>query len=140
MISVSKNNGYTLEKVKAARDFLKTANRRTTPAEEYLKMFNYLRNTNEVMIACKPCGAAKYIAGVENYAKYGYYALLNNGYTPEDFENKPVEAVEKPVEDVKVQDEASIQTVKEKPVEAKEKQTEKVDLAKSKKRGRPSKK
>ena len=78
-ISVSKNNGYTIEKVQKAIEFVKHAKRRSTRLEEYLDMYNYLKDANDTMPNCKVCGSAKYIAAVDNYAKYGYLTLVANG-------------------------------------------------------------
>ena len=82
-IAVSGTNGYTVEKVAKAIEFVKHATRRGTKFEDYLNMYNYLRDTNEVLPNCKVCGAAKYIAAVENYAKYGYLTLINQGVDPD---------------------------------------------------------
>lgn len=82
-ISVSSNNGYTIEKVRRAVEFVKHARRRSTKLEDYLEVYNYLRNANEKLPSCKACGSAKYIAAVENYAKYGYLTLVNSGVDPD---------------------------------------------------------
>lgn len=82
-IAVAKNNGYTVEKVQKAVEFVKHAKRRSTKLEEYLKMYNYLRGANEQAPNCKVCGMSKYIASVENYAKYGYLTLVASGVDPD---------------------------------------------------------
>lgn len=82
-IAVSSKNGYTIEKVQKAVEFVKHATRRGTKFEDYLNMYNYLKGTNEVLPNCKVCGAAKFIAAVENYAKYGYLTLVANGVDPD---------------------------------------------------------
>ena len=87
-ISVSAKNGYTIEKVKKAIEFVKHATRRGTKFEDYLNMYNYLKDTNETLPNCKICGAAKYIAAVENYAKYGFLTLVNQGVDPEILNGK----------------------------------------------------
>lgn len=92
-IAVSKNNGYTVEKVQKAVEFVKHANRRGTKLEDYLSMYNYLRDANETLPNCKSCGFAKYIAAVENYAKYGYLTLVASGID-ERILNGEIEAVE----------------------------------------------
>lgn len=90
-IAVSSTNGYTVEKVQKAIEFVKHATRRGTKFEDYLNMYNYLRGTNEVLPNCKVCGAAKYIAAVENYAKYGYLTLINKGVDPDVLNGKKKE-------------------------------------------------
>lgn len=85
-ISVAATNGYTIERVKKAIEFVKKANRRTTPIIDYLNLYNELRGTNETLPSCKACGATKYIAGVENYAKYGYLTLINKGIDPKELD------------------------------------------------------
>lgn len=82
-IAVAKNNGYTIEKVQKAVEFVKHAKRRSTKLEDYLNMYNYLRGANETLPNCKICGSAKYIASVENYAKYGYLTLVASGVDPD---------------------------------------------------------
>ena len=80
-ISVSTVNGYTEEKVKKAIEFVKKANRRT-PLNDYLQMYNYLKDTNEVVRGCNSCAYTKYKLAVERYAKYGYLTLVNTGTDP----------------------------------------------------------
>lgn len=92
-ISVSKSHGYTLEKVKYALDFVNKAGRNTT-LEQWVEAYNYIRGTNESVKGCHKCAAAKFTAGVRNYAQYGYLTLINFGYKPEDFTDK---AEEQPV-------------------------------------------
>lgn len=82
-IAVSANNGYTIEKVQKAVEFVKHARRRSTKLEDYLNMYNYLRGANDTIPNCKVCGSAKYIASVENYAKYGYLTLVASGVDPD---------------------------------------------------------
>lgn len=100
-IVVAKGHGYTVEKVKKAMDFLGTSNRYTT-LNEWVEIYNFIRNANESATGCKSCQAAKYTASVRNYAKYGYMTLINEGHKPEEFgigvekdeEMKPVENAE----------------------------------------------
>lgn len=82
-IAVAKNNGYTIEKVQKAVEFVKHSKRRSTKLEDYLKMYNYLKGANETLPNCKICGSAKYIASVENYAKYGFLTLVASGVDPD---------------------------------------------------------
>lgn len=87
-ISVAKGHGYTFEKVKYALDFVNGAGRNTT-IEDWVKAYNYIKGTNENANGCHACKAAKFTAGVRNYAQYGYLTLLNEGYKAEDFIDKP---------------------------------------------------
>lgn len=98
-IVVASGHGYTVEKVKKAMEFINHTGRNTT-VEQWVDMYNYLKNTNESATGCKSCAAAKYTASVRNYAKYGYLTLLNEGHKPEEFgigekkKEEPVENVE----------------------------------------------
>ena len=98
-IVVASGHGYTVEKVKKAMEFINHTGRNTT-VEQWVEMYNYLKNTNESATGCKSCAAAKYTASVRNYAKYGYLTLLNEGHNPEEFgigekkKEEPVENVE----------------------------------------------
>ena len=87
-ISVAKGHGYTFDKVKYALDFVNKAGRNTT-IEDWVAAYNYIKGTNEDAKGCKACKAAKFTAGVRNYAQYGYLTLLNEGYKQEDFLDKP---------------------------------------------------
>lgn len=97
-ISVAKGHGYTFDKVKYALDFVNKAGRNTT-IEDWVAAYNYIKGTNEDAKGCKACKAAKFTAGVRNYAQYGYLTLLNEGYKQEDFLDKP-EVVEEVVSTV----------------------------------------
>jgi len=143
-IVVAKGHGYTVEKVRKAMEFLDTSNRFTT-LQEWVDVYNFIRNTNETATGCKSCQAAKYTASVRNYAKYGYMTLINEGHKPEEFgigtkedEIKPVENAENRIvtsvktpeavtEEVKeaVEETDNAETVKksEEPVEEKPKKT-----------------
>ena len=87
-ISVAKGHGYTFDKVKYALDFVNKAGRNTT-IEDWVAAYNYIKGTNEDAKGCKACKAAKFTAGVRNYAQYGYLTLLNEGYKQEDFLAEP---------------------------------------------------
>ena len=87
-ISVAKGHGYEFSKVKFALDFVNKAGRNTT-IEDWVNAYNYIKGTNEDAKGCKACKAAKFTAGVRNYAQYGYLTLLNEGYKQEDFLDKP---------------------------------------------------
>lgn len=94
-ISVAKGHGYTLEKVKYAVNFVEKAGRNTT-INDWVAAYNYIKNANETAQGCQACKAAKFTAAVRNYARYGYMTLLNEGYSPSDFEerNEPVKVDE----------------------------------------------
>lgn len=117
--AVAQGHGYTVEKVKAALKFINSAGR-NTKVQEWVEMYNYLKNASDKVEGCKACAAAKYTASVRNYAKYGYLTLLNEGHKPEEFgigekkaqepienEEKRIvleEKVEEPKEDVVIED------------------------------------
>ena len=95
-IVVASGHGYTVEKVSKALKFINSAGR-NTKVQEWVEMYNYLKNASDKIEGCKPCAAAKYTASVRNYAKYGYLTLLNEGHKPEEFgigEKKPQEPIE----------------------------------------------
>ena len=119
-ISVATVNGYTVEKVKKAIEFVKKANRRT-PLNDYLEMYNYLKDTNEVVRGCNSCAYTKYKLAVERYAKYGYLTLVNTGTDPslldtDLVETKEAEHVENEKERInlgeKANDEKAVEEVK----------------------------
>lgn len=116
-IVVASGHGYTVEKVKKAMEFINHTGRNTT-VEQWVEMYNYLKNTNESATGCKSCAAAKYTASVRNYAKYGYLTLLNEGHKPEEFgigekkKEEPVENVENRI-DLGKKEEEVIENVKE---------------------------
>lgn len=94
--AVAQGHGYTVEKVSKALKFINSAGR-NTKVQEWVEMYNYLKNTSDKIEGCKPCAAAKYTASVRNYAKYGYLTLLNEGHKPEEFgigEKKTQEPIE----------------------------------------------
>lgn len=122
-ISVSKGHQYTVEKVSKAIEFVNHAGR-NTKVQEWVEMYNYLRNADEKIIGCKPCAAAKYTASVRNYAHLGYLTLLNEGHKPEEFgigekkTQEPIENEEKRI--VLTSDSEVLQKVGEKVEEPKE--------------------
>ena len=155
-ISVSKGHQYTVEKVSKAIEFVNHAGR-NTKVQEWVEMYNYLRNTDEKIIGCKPCAAAKYTASVRNYAHLGYLTLLNEGHKPEEFgigekktqepienEEKRIvleEKVEEPKEDAVIEDVK--EALQEEPVQeepAEEPKVEEVVEEPKPKRGRKSSK
>lgn len=95
-IAVSKGHQYTVEKVKKAMEFINHTGRNTT-VEQWVEMYNYLKNASDKVEGCKACAAAKYTASVRNYAHFGYLTLLNEGHKPEEFgigEKKTQEPIE----------------------------------------------
>ena len=95
-ISVASGHGYTVEKVSKALKFINSVGR-NTKVQEWVEMYNYLKNASDKVEGCKACAAAKYTASVRNYAKYGYLTLLNEGHKPEEFgigEKKTQEPIE----------------------------------------------
>lgn len=114
-IAVSKGHQYTVEKVKKAMEFINHTGRNTT-VEQWVEMYNYLKNADDSIKGCKPCAAAKYTASVRNYARFGYLTLLNEGHKPEEFgigekkAQEPIEneekriVLEEPKEDVVIED------------------------------------
>lgn len=92
-ISVAVGHGYTLQKVKFAVNFVQKSGRNTT-INDWVAAYNYIKDANETAQGCQACKAAKFTAAVRNYARYGYMTLLNEGYSPSDFEDKPVKVDE----------------------------------------------
>lgn len=126
--AVAQGHGYTVEKVSKALKFINSAGR-NTKVQEWVEMYNYLKNASDKVEGCKACAAAKYTASVRNYAKYGYLTLLNEGHKPEEFgigekkTQEPIEneekriVLEEPKEDVVIEEGTSdsevIEDVKE---------------------------
>ena len=137
-IVVAKGHGYTVDKVRKAMDFINKSGRNTT-LQEWVEIYNYIKDANDVVKGCKPCAAAKYTASVRNYAKYGYLTLMNEGHKPEEFgigeqkKEEPVENVENRI-DLGKKDEEVIENVKEeleeKPEQDEEKPVEEEDKPK----------
>lgn len=95
-IVVASGHGYTVEKVTAALKFINSVGR-NTKVQDWVEMYNYIKNASDKVEGCKACAAAKYTASVRNYAKYGYLTLLNEGHKPEEFgigEKKTQEPIE----------------------------------------------
>lgn len=99
-ISVSNINGYTVEKVLKAKEYLKEigANRRNFPIERLVEMYNEIKGTREKAVGCKPCQANKYYMGLQNYVTYGEITLKNNGVDPDELDPKNVEEEEVDIE------------------------------------------
>ena len=93
-IVVAEVNGYTVEKVIKAKEYLKEigSNRRNFPIERLVEMYNEIKGTRETPVGCKPCAANKYYLGLQNYVTYGEITLINNGVaTKEELD------IEKPI-------------------------------------------
>ena len=92
-ISIAKINGYTLEKVLKAKEYLDEigANKRTFPFKRLVEMYNDVRGTNDPVTGCA-CQAPKYYNGISNFYKYGKITLIANHLaTEEDFETSKVD-------------------------------------------------
>lgn len=88
-ISVASCNGYTVEKVIKAKQYLKEIgnNRRGFDVNRLVEMYNDIKGTKEKAAGCKPCAATKYYNGIQNYAYFGELTLINNGKcTKEDLD------------------------------------------------------
>ena len=95
-VSVSTKNGYSIEKVRKAKEYLKEigSNRRNIPVERLVEMYNDIKGTREKAVGCKPCQANKYYMGIQNYVTYGEMTLINNGIaTKEDLDIEKKEEV-----------------------------------------------
>lgn len=141
-IVVASGHGYTVEKVKKAMEFINHTGRNTT-VEQWVEMYNYLKNANESATGCKSCAAAKYTASVRNYARFGYLTLLNEGHNPEEFgigekKKETVENVENRIDLGKKEE--VIENVKEALEEEPNKVEEEPKVEEKPKRGRKSSK
>ena len=116
MVSVASKNGYSADKVLLAEKYLNEIgnNRRNFPIERLVEMFNEVKNTNEKAQGCKPCQAAKYYNGLQNYAYYGRLTLQNNGIDVDSYKESenPVIEEEKKEEEL-IEEEKPKLTVKE---------------------------
>lgn len=86
-ISIAKKNGYTLEKVRKAKQYLEEigGNKRTFEFKRLVEMYNDILGTNDSTSGCR-CQSPKYYNGIQNYFKYGKMTLIANGLaTEEDF-------------------------------------------------------
>ena len=97
-ISIASKNGYTLEKVLKAKEYLNEigSGRRTFPFEKLVTYYNELFNTKESVTGCR-CNSPKYYNGIQNYFKYGKLTLINNGLATEDdfiLKEKKVEEID----------------------------------------------
>lgn len=147
-ISIAKVNGYTLEKVKRAKQYLDEigSNKRHFDFKRLVAMYNDIKGTNESPNGCS-CQSPKYYNGIQNYYNYGKLTLINNGFKESDFEDNVEEETPAPIENeekrinlgneaiLEPSDGVSEDKVEDDKVEEKEAVTEE-----KKKVGRPSKK
>ena len=131
-ISVSKAHSYTVEKVKYAMDFINSPSRNKT-LEDWVNAYNHIKGTNESAQGCQACKAAKFTAGVRNYAQYGYLTLINEGHKPEEFTDKRVKTV------VETEETSDVTCIEEKQVEEVAVSEDAVQPVEKKKVGRPKK-
>ena len=144
-IVVASGHGYTVEKVSKALKFINSVGR-NTKVQEWVEMYNYLKNASDKVEGCKACAAAKYTASVRNYAKYGYLTLLNEGHKPEEFgigekkTQEPIENEEKRIVLEEKVEETKEATEEPKVEEPQEETTEEPQEETKPKRGRKSSK
>lgn len=89
-ISVAKINGYTLEKVLKAKQYLEEigSNKRNFPFDKLVTYYNDILGTHDSTSGCR-CQSPKYFNGIQNYYNYGKLTLINNGLAKEsDFIQK----------------------------------------------------
>lgn len=98
-ISVSSVNGYTVEKVKKAKQYLDEigSNKRHFDFKRLVAMYNDIKGTNDSPNGCS-CQSPKYYNGILNYYNYGKLTLINNGFKESDFEDKVEEEAPAPIE------------------------------------------
>lgn len=98
-ISVSSVNGYTVEKVKRAKQYLDEigSNKRHFDFKRLVAMYNDIKGTNESPNGCS-CQSPKYYNGIQNYYNYGKLTLINNGFKESDFEDNVEEETPAPIE------------------------------------------
>ena len=88
VISNQAVNGYTIEKVLLAKQYLEEigGNRRNFPVGRLVEMYNTLKGTHDNPKGCRPCAMAKYYNGINTYYTYGKLTLISTGKaTEEDF-------------------------------------------------------
>lgn len=98
-ISVSSVNGYTVEKVKRAKQYLDEigSNKRHFDFKRLVAMYNDIKGTNDSPNGCS-CQSPKYYNGIQNYYNYGKLTLINNGFKESDFEDNVEEETPAPIE------------------------------------------
>lgn len=94
-ISIASKNGYTLEKVKLAKQYLDEigTNKRNFDFKRLVEMYNEILGTNDNASGCR-CQSPKYYNGIANYFKYGKMTLIANSLATEsDFEDNKEEKI-----------------------------------------------
>jgi len=135
-ISVASKNGYTLAKVKKAKQYLDEigSNKRNFDFPTLVGYYNDIYGTHEPASGCK-CQSPKYYNGIANFYKFGKLTLINNGLaTEEDFET--VKEEEKPIENA--ENRINLGTLEVEPIVEEEKAEEEV-AEEPKKRSKKSK-
>lgn len=92
-ISIASKNGYTLAKVKKAKQYLDEIgnNKRNFDFATLVGYYNDIYGTHEIASGCK-CQSPKYYNGLQNFYKFGKLTLIANGIATEaDFEDKKEE-------------------------------------------------
>jgi len=92
-ISIASKNGYTLVKVKKAKQYLDEIgnNKRNFDFATLVGYYNDIYGTHEIASGCK-CQSPKYYNGLQNFYKFGKLTLIANGIATEaDFEDKKEE-------------------------------------------------
>ena len=119
-VSVASVNGYTVEKVKRAEQYLKEigGQQRTFSLQRLVEMYNDVKGTKEPVPHCR-CQASKYYMGLQNYVTYGRLTLKANGIDVDavDEEVKQEEVVDTPEVS---EDEARKQAMRERMAKARE--------------------
>lgn len=93
-ISISSVNGYTVEKVKRAEEYIKEigGQTRTFPLQRLVEMYNDIKGTREKAPNCR-CQFSKYYMGIQNYITYGRLTLQANGIDVDSVEEKVDEPI-----------------------------------------------
>lgn len=79
-------NGYTLEKVRLAKQYLDEIgkNKRSFPIERLVEMYNNVKGTHDSPKGCRPCAMTKYYNGLQTYYTYGKLTLISTNKATED--------------------------------------------------------
>ena len=145
-VSIAKSNGYTLEKVLKAKQYIEEigSNKRNFPFKKLVEYYNELTGMNDSPSGCS-CQSPKYYNAIQNYYKYGKLTLINSGKaSEEDFILKQEEV--EPIAENRINlgienegiSEPSDEVSEDNPNNVKEEENEEIVEAK-KKAGRPKK-
>lgn len=141
-ISIASKNGYTVEKVLKAKQYLDEigSGRRNFPFEKLVTYYNELFNAHESTSGCK-CQSPKYYNGIQNFYKYGKMTLINNGLaTEEDFQLKKEEVEEIAPNRIDLGEEIVSEASKEEEANDTKEEVKEEVVEEKKKAGRPKKK